>query len=62
MARNNKIDKTMPKPRNPMAMIARKMRAASFDHKNTPRGGANNEMADLMADYFDDSQDDDCQD
>lgn len=62
MARKNKINKTMPKPRNPMAVIARRMRASSFDHKTEPRGGTTNDMADLMADYLDESQDDDCQD
>lgn len=45
----------MPKPRNAMAVVARRMRAVKFDHKTAPRGGDRNEMADLLEEY--DSQD-----
>lgn len=55
MSRKIKIDKTMPKPRNPMAMIVRKQfHAVKFDHKSTERGGDRNIMADLSAECDED--------
>lgn len=51
MSRKFKIDKTMPKPRNAMAVIARQMRAATFDHKAAERGGDKNHMAEYLAEY-----------
>lgn len=53
MSKGMKIDKSMPKPRNAMAVIARtKFRATSFDHKAEARGGTTNTVRDLIHDYF----------
>lgn len=51
MSHKIKIDRTMPKPRNAMAVVARRMRASSFDHKAEVRGGTTNEQVELMAEY-----------
>lgn len=61
MARKIKIDKTMPKPRNAMAVIARQMRATKFDHKAAERGGDKNEMATYLDEYLADCGDDECE-
>jgi hypothetical protein len=64
MSRKIKIDKSMPKRRNPMATLAKMRRVSVFDHKTEPRGGATNEFADLMAELdeykgWDQTDDDD---
>jgi len=61
MARKIKINKTMPKPRNAMAVIARQMRATKFDHKAEERGGDKNEMATYLDEYLADCGDDECE-
>lgn len=61
MARKIKIDKTMPKPRNAMAVIARQMRAVKFDHKAEERGGDRNETSTYLDEYLTDCEDDDCE-
>jgi hypothetical protein len=59
MSRKIKIDKSMPKRRNPMASLAKMRRVSVFDHKTEPRGGATNEFAELMNEYEDWNQDSD---
>ena len=61
MSRKIKIDKTMPKPRNPMAaIVTMQFKAVVFDHKGEERGGAKNEMADYLDEYLDERDEDDC--
>lgn len=60
MAHKIKIDKSMPKARNAMAVIARRMRATSFAHKAEERGGDKNLMATYLDEYLQDDLGDDC--
>lgn len=53
MSCKTKIDKTMPQPRNAMAVIARtKFRSVKFDHKAEERGGDSNEFVELLEEYL----------
>lgn len=50
-------NKPLPKQRNPFVSTMITRHSARFDHRNEARGGASNEQAELMAQYQEDSMD-----